>query len=912
MSKLTLIGALVLGGLTLGVAAQEKARPTGRRPDVVWITLDALGPDALACYGGDGIAPTPAIDELAARGMVFDHAFAPSTMRLTAILGQLYALTPQVLHDLGGIGPATGAAAWFAESGYKIFGFFTKPILDAGTESVGAVPPRFDFPRRQWEWGSGPDKISTRIDRLLAGRRADESIFVWIHLPWTEPPARRHPGFGADGTPVGHVRAALRYSDNQIQRVIDLFRASHSLENTLVVVTGSRGKPGDEYGETSETPPLDDAHLRIPLIVAGPGIATGRSSAIVQSLDILPTLVDLLGSGALPTAMGDSFKSALTQGGAETVEHGALAEYVPRRNTDPNDATFSLRMGAWRLTEMPRRHASTFSRGGAEADPPSAIRAQLEAALESAMVRDMAAADMWRRGDVRPPRLDGHEGEFYRAAFAVKTHRPWAHDAVKALFQPPEGDLASRLELLLDVGEPADADLVRPLLNHEDRRVQALAGTFLLRVTDGKEGLDHAIQGLRADMPEKGLRILIRTLARHRNALVRRALADFEAAGASPTVKALRQLALARQGDSAATDKLPRYLFDPQGSYPRAPFLRFLAEARPNKIGVLTAILLESVALEEADALEALDVLERQGDARQARAVARLLSHRSSKVRARAVGLLRSWDSAEGAALLLRRPELFDARPDESARIILGEPGLVGTPVLPGLNLDLWLAGSKWDKWKKDVFPPATRLRIDGTFEAPSSLFDRAVVAFVVTKGNPAPESLVIDLRLNEGRRLTDVISLRKQGEIWVWIGRIPAGLVEAGTNRLRLRILNRTHAPMHTRALAVALTPQGTRGPRPLTGLDNRVGHLEARALPSRNGKGHRLQIQSSLAEGGRVEVSLEGEAILTLPLTGPFTSRLMTLALPTPLPKETPLILRFRDLPKEARATALLMVED
>lgn len=912
MSKLTLIGALMVGCLALGATAQDTARAVGERPDVVWITLDALGPDALACYGENGLAPTPALDALARRGMVFDQAFAPSTMRLTSVLGQLYSLTPQVIHDLEGIGPATGAAAWFAEAGFKIFGFFTKPLLEAGSESVGTVPPRFDFPRRQWEWGSGPEKVSSRVERLLAGRREDESLFLWIHLPWTELPARRHPGFGADGTPRGNVQAALRYSDNQIQRVIDRLRAAGSLENTLIVVTGSRGKPGKTYGEASTTPPLRDAHLRVPLIVAGPGVRTGHSSSMVQTLDILPTLVDVIGAPPLPTAMGRSFKSVLTASDAQGGDPWALAESIPPRHTDPNDAAFSIKAGGWRLTDLPKRQISMFYRDGVAAEPPPAVRAKLQSDLESALVRDMAAADLWRRGLVRRPELNGHEGDFYRAAFGVKTHRPWAHDAVKALFQPPEGDLTARLELLLEVGDSQDADLVRPLLNHEDRRVQALAGTFLLRVTDGKEGLDHAIQGLRVDMPEKGLRILIRTLAEHRSELVRKALTEFEPTGASPTVMALRQLALARQGDSEATDKLPRYLFDPKGSYPRAPFLRFLASARPDKVGVLTAILLESVALDEADALEALAVLESKGDARQARAVAELLSHRSSKVRTRALQVLRAWESAEGAAILLRRPGLFNARPDESARIVLGEPGLVGTPVVPGLNFDLWLAGSTLDSWKKEVFPPATRLRIDGTFEAPSSLFDRAVVAFVVTKGDPKPEDLVVDLTLNQGKRLTDVISLRKQGDVWIWVARIPIGLVEAGTNRLRLRILDRTHSPLHTRALAAALIPNELRGLKPVTGLDSRIGRTEASGFPSRNGKNHHVQIQSVLAAGGSLEVALGGKTILSVPLSAPFTSRLAALELPTPLPKGAPLTLRFRNLPDGAKATALLIADD
>ncbi|MCK5558701.1 MAG: sulfatase-like hydrolase/transferase, partial [Candidatus Hydrogenedentes bacterium] len=50
---------------------------TGKKPNVVWIVLDACRARNLSCYGS-GRLTSPNIDSIAERGIVFEHNFAQS------------------------------------------------------------------------------------------------------------------------------------------------------------------------------------------------------------------------------------------------------------------------------------------------------------------------------------------------------------------------------------------------------------------------------------------------------------------------------------------------------------------------------------------------------------------------------------------------------------------------------------------------------------------------------------------------------------------------------------------------------------------------------------------------------------------------------------------------------------------
>ncbi|MCH7726290.1 MAG: sulfatase-like hydrolase/transferase [Planctomycetes bacterium] len=106
---------------------------------------------------------------------------------------------------------------------------------------------------------------------------------------------------------VRHARraylACVRYVDRQIGRVLDALRTTGLADSTIVVVWGDHGwHLGDSQLWGKHTP--FERALRSPLMVRVPGMATaGKTShALVETIDVFPTLVDLCQTNFKQTA----------------------------------------------------------------------------------------------------------------------------------------------------------------------------------------------------------------------------------------------------------------------------------------------------------------------------------------------------------------------------------------------------------------------------------------------------------------------------------------------------------------------------------------------------------------------------------------------------------------------------------
>src|SRR6185295_7255188 len=70
------------------------ATPNSRAPNVLLVSIDTLRPDHLGCYGYSR-ATSPSIDALAARGVVFDHAFSHSSKTAISHMSIMTGLVPE-------------------------------------------------------------------------------------------------------------------------------------------------------------------------------------------------------------------------------------------------------------------------------------------------------------------------------------------------------------------------------------------------------------------------------------------------------------------------------------------------------------------------------------------------------------------------------------------------------------------------------------------------------------------------------------------------------------------------------------------------------------------------------------------------------------------------------------------------
>ena len=84
--------------------------------------------------------------------------------------------------------------------------------------------------------------------------------------------------------------------DEQVGRLLEALEATGQLENTIVIFTSDHGELLGDHGLYLKGPFFYEPSIRVPLIVAGPGVRSGaRSPALVELADLAPTLLDAAG-----------------------------------------------------------------------------------------------------------------------------------------------------------------------------------------------------------------------------------------------------------------------------------------------------------------------------------------------------------------------------------------------------------------------------------------------------------------------------------------------------------------------------------------------------------------------------------------------------------------------------------------
>ena len=113
----------------------------------------------------------------------------------------------------------------------------------------------------------------------------------------------RHYNLPAPGITDRHVRNARRayfgsmsYIDDMIGRILTVLEETGLAANTVIVLASDHGEMLGERGLWFKKVFFENA-VKVPLIVCGPGFAPGRVRENVSLIDLLPTFIDIAGSG---------------------------------------------------------------------------------------------------------------------------------------------------------------------------------------------------------------------------------------------------------------------------------------------------------------------------------------------------------------------------------------------------------------------------------------------------------------------------------------------------------------------------------------------------------------------------------------------------------------------------------------
>jgi tetratricopeptide (TPR) repeat protein len=368
--------AAVAGAAMAGWWYARESTPV--RGPIVLISIDGLRPGELPVYGREGAAPTPAINALSADAVVFDRAYTHSPLTLPAhaslLAGQLpfehgvrdeagfalkddARLLPELLQNRGfDTGAAVSSFLLRRESGVaQGFTFFDADLPEASDSSSPVVHR------------NGADTADAAVRWLRS--RGDRRFFLFLQID--EPAAE-----AAVGRIVGELKQLDLYDD------------------ATIVLTSDRADNGG---------PLDDASLRVPLLVKQPqSQGAGRRVAVsVQHIDILPTVLDLVRAPIPSGLRGLSLRALLDGDDAAIPERPIYAESLAEHFRFGVPAKFALADADHLYIRGGREELIYLARGEATTPPPEdpdagRLREELDRLLEGRPVErpaDIAPAD---------------------------------------------------------------------------------------------------------------------------------------------------------------------------------------------------------------------------------------------------------------------------------------------------------------------------------------------------------------------------------------------------------------------------------------------------------------------------------------------------------------------------------------
>ncbi len=142
---------------------------------------------------------------------------------------------------------------------------------------------------------------------------------------------------------------SISYLDSKVGQVLDALDASGMAENTIVVYLGDNGYLRGHHGRFEKHCFYEQA-VRVPLIIRWPKhLAAGTQiDELIEHVDLLPSLLELVGISPPPDIQGHSF-AALAQGiPGEGGRRYVFSEYLENEEAMLCDRRFKLIIGSGR------------------------------------------------------------------------------------------------------------------------------------------------------------------------------------------------------------------------------------------------------------------------------------------------------------------------------------------------------------------------------------------------------------------------------------------------------------------------------------------------------------------------------------------------------------------------------------
>jgi hypothetical protein len=264
--------------------------------DIVLLSVDALRADHVSAYGYPRIT-TPNVDLLAREGTVFERAYCPTPHTSYSITSMM---TGKYLRPLIALGLGEDSETWaqhLRRYGWRTAAFYPPAVFFIDEDRF----PAFERDHLGFEYAkvefADPVLRESQVAEYLDRAPRETPLFLWVHFFEPHEPYVAHADHTFSGGPSADVDAydgEVATADDGIGRVVRLVRAQRP--GAVVILTADHGEEFGEHGGRYHGTTVYEEQVRVPLVVAGPGVRRGaRVASVVQTIDLLPTALSALG-----------------------------------------------------------------------------------------------------------------------------------------------------------------------------------------------------------------------------------------------------------------------------------------------------------------------------------------------------------------------------------------------------------------------------------------------------------------------------------------------------------------------------------------------------------------------------------------------------------------------------------------
>ena len=300
--------------------------------NLVILVLDTLRSDHLGCYGYFRDT-SPEIDRLSRQAVLFNNAFASIPITLpshVSILTGLYPQTAGILYNYGRLSDKTVTMAEILrQAGYRTSAVVSTAVLKRSknlNQGFDEYYQNFGIEEMRGKTGWEVKGIAEDANQLALGWlkkiKKDEKFFLFINYYDIHAPYIEHEPFQDIFNPespefisylklewtalpepawkrkiITYYDRSIAYTDHCVGRLWNKLDDLGLRDNTIVIITSDHGNglyQHHDYWSHGEY--LYDEQIKIPLILVLPDRDDRLEvNRLVETVDLLPTVLDLLG-----------------------------------------------------------------------------------------------------------------------------------------------------------------------------------------------------------------------------------------------------------------------------------------------------------------------------------------------------------------------------------------------------------------------------------------------------------------------------------------------------------------------------------------------------------------------------------------------------------------------------------------